>query len=161
MRYSTLLTLFMSSCAVADSIEWTLNNVGPYSNWNDLIKPCLSMLEDLAENNVVTILVPTNEAVDQFKSSPEFAAMNRDKLCDLVQYHLIEGIFKTKDFGYTPFLKTMLRKTPTSAGVGIQVDKVSDAELGRGVNFYSGLRRKSTIWLGVSGLLSLLDRSLD
>lgn len=154
MQPYILLTLILASTASATrSIKWVFDNVGMFTHWTDMIKPCFDMMEDLILNDVLTPLVPHNDAVDKFRSSPEFSSMTEDEICSLVKYHLIRGSYKTDEIAEAgPFLRTMLHPPGTNNNEAmqiIQVEKETEQDRGRGINFYSGLRRKSTIFYGV------------
>ena len=144
MRPSTLLLSCISSSTLAKSIKETLDNVGPFSHWYTIMKPFLNELEEMSQNRPVTILVPESDAVDKWKSTPEFTAATDDKLRDLLRYHVVKGSHKTDEIAEAgPFLSTMLEQTGVSGGQRLQVEKASESE--RGINFFSGFGRKSTI----------------
>ena len=150
MRPSTLLTFILSATASARSIKWVFDNIGMFTHYADMTKECFDMMENLLLNNVATPLVPHNDAVDEFRARPEFASMTKDDICNLVKYHIVRGSHKTDRISEAgPFLHTMLEQPGTNDYEVLQVEKESDEDRGRGINFYSGLRRKSTIFYGV------------
>jgi uncharacterized surface protein with fasciclin (FAS1) repeats len=144
MRPSILLLSCLGSSTFAKSIKETMDNVGPFSHWYTIIKPFVDELEEMCQYRPVTILVPESDAVDKWKSTPEFTVATEDKLRDLMRYHVVKGSHKTDAIAEAgPFLSTMLEQTGVSGGQRLQVEKASDSE--RGINFFSGLGRKSTI----------------
>lgn len=151
MLPSILITLSLPLFIYARDLKWMFEQAEPFVHWGEMIQPCFDLLEDAAENYVVTLLVPTGDAVNAFKKTPEYAGMTKDAVCDLLNYHLLSGSYWTSDLVEAgPFLQTLRN------GQALQVEKVSDESRGRGINFYSGLRRKSTIFLGVRSITSFV-----
>ena len=144
MRPSILLALILSSTAIAThDLEWVFENIGLLQPWGVFTKPCFDIMKDTILNNVVTLVIPRKDAIDRFKSSPEFASITEDKLCDLVKYHIIRGSYRTEDMVEAgPFLQTMLNRPGANNSEATQALQV---ESGQGISFYSGLGRKSNI----------------
>ena len=160
MRTSILSALLLSTSASAETLNWVFANVGFCDYWNSMIRtPCLEMLESIAESNPVTVLVPNSDAARRFKESPEFASLTNDSICDLVMYHTIVGGYSADAITSAgPFLQTFLGRTNSQDGYALQVDGVKGDRRGRGISFYSGLRRKAGVWYGVRIQLSQLSR---
>ena len=157
MRTSSPFAVLLSTFARAETLNWVFANVAWCDHWNSIIRaPCLEELESIAENNPVTILVPNSDAAKKFKQSPEFSSYTNDSICDLVKYHTIVGGYSADAItGAGPFLQTFLGKTNSQDGHSLQVDGDKTDRRGRGINFFSGLRRKASVWYGVCGQLSL------
>jgi hypothetical protein len=152
MRISNCFPLCLVSFACTESLNLAFANVALCNHWNDIIRaPCLEMLESIAEDNTVTILVPYSDAAKRFRESPEFAGYTNDSLCDLVKYHTIVGDYDSRALATgLPFLQTFFGKTNSQAGAALQVQQVAELDRrGRGINFYSGLRRKASTYYTV------------
>jgi hypothetical protein len=132
----------------ARPIRWNLNNVAGMGAWGDLISAHVDELVDIACNNVVTILIPSDSAVNEYTSSPSFEGQNSAGIRELMRYHILRGNHETKDIvAAGPMLRTLFHQPGLSGGQRVQVSVMLSGD-GRDdqVVFYSDMGQKSFIW---------------
>ena len=131
-------------------MKWNLENVA--NNWFNIIRPYVDMLEDIANdnNNDVTILMPSDSAVNEFVNSPTYGSITPQDIRQLFLYHTIRGNYKVENIAAQgPFLRTMLQQPGISGNQRLQVSSVRSGDGGDSqIYFYSGLGQNSSIWPG-------------
>jgi hypothetical protein len=152
MHFIALSFLLLPSAVFAASLKWHLQNVA--ENWFNIIRPYVDMLEDIANdnNNNVTILMPSDSAVNQFVNDAAYQSMTPQDMRQLILYHTIRGDCKVEALITAgPFLRTMLQQHDVSGGQRLQVSGIRSGDGGEDqVYFYSGLGQNSSIWSGGS-----------
>lgn len=154
--YALTSYLLLPSIALAESLKWNLVNVAVFQNWRSLIGEYEDELADIANNNPVIILIPSNEAVNQFESSPTFQFSSPKDIRQLLRYHIIRGRHTSKEIvAAGPFLETYLQKDGLSGGQRLQVAsggvEAKENSALEQVLFYSGLERNASLASGHNG----------
>lgn len=143
-----LAVALLSSTVLTRSLGGVLSNVEPMDSWHNLIRPYIPELVEIADNNVVTILVPSNGAVSKFTSSPAYAQMEPNSMRQLVMYHTLRGKHRSEDIvAAGPFLTTFLNEPGLSGGQRLEiVGGISTASRDPDqITFYSGMGDSSSI----------------
>jgi uncharacterized surface protein with fasciclin (FAS1) repeats len=138
---------FFSAEALANSLNTELENVAEFQSWYSLIKPYKDVIINLHQNDQVTILIPSPDAVTEFESSDRFTE-DSESIRQLLLYHVIKGEHKSKDIvAAGPFLETYLQQDGLSGGQKVQVargvqTKTNELEQ---IVFYSGMGQNSSL----------------
>ena len=166
MMYISFLAAatFLPLAALADSLNTELENVAEFQNWYGLIKPYKDVIINLHQNdanNPVTILIPSNDAVSEFRNSARFSD-DSASIRQLLLYHAIKGSHKSKDIvAAGPFLETFLQMDGLSGGQRIEVAQgaQSAGELEQ-IVFYSGMGQNSSLASNHDGRVCSLSSSI-
>ena len=109
-----------------------------------------ALVSALAGATNITLLAPHNDAFITFLNSPAgtAAAATPGAVAALLQYHAINGVFKSTAFTSTPvFVSTLLTNTSFTNVTGGQV--VEGVAQNGGVSIFSGLKAKSSVTTAV------------
>lgn len=148
MRLSSLTAALLPSTILAETLRTVLGNNAEMAAWHALIRPYEGVIQNLMENNDVTILVPSNDATNEFMDSPAFQSLTPDSLKQLLRYMVIRGKYFYVDLPTAgPFLKTFLDQPGLTGGQRIQVSSGFGAHSyeDQPVALYSGMGQKSSV----------------
>ncbi|KAI0095911.1 Fasciclin-domain-containing protein [Daldinia grandis] len=149
MQYKKALPLALASLAAAQtpSLSDALGSQNStLSSLNALLASNSEFSESLNRLQNVTILAPSNDALNALTSNKESALLlaNSDYLQALLSYHILNGTYHNDSFGDEPvFIPTLLTNTTYTNVTGGQV---VEAQLhDNNVTFFSALKENATI----------------
>ncbi|TDZ15973.1 Fasciclin-like arabinogalactan protein [Colletotrichum orbiculare MAFF 240422] len=123
------------------------------------------LVEALSNARNITILAPSNAALEQFLASPAAAgaATNPGLVSAILTYHVLNGTFYASNFTDEPkFIPTLLQNQTYANITGGQ--RVQGQTVGGNVTFYSALRENSTVSQGnlnfTGGTIHIIDKVL-
>ncbi|KAF8878020.1 FAS1 domain-containing protein [Gymnopilus junonius] len=145
MYTKSILPLVLAASASAQSIVSVLQNQTQLSNLVTLLNSQPAVVSALTSATNITLLAPHNDAIMTFLNSPAGAAADSGTVAALLEYHVVNGAFKSTAFTTTPvFASTLLTNSSFTNVTGGQVVEAV-AEQGGGVDIFSGLRAKSSV----------------
>lgn len=113
-----------------------------------------SLLRDLGRLRNVTILAPSNDALEELLKDKDVARMvsnNSSYVASLLSYHVLNGTYYAKnitDMDMPAFIPTMLTNSTYANVTGGQ--RVEAMAMNDTVSFYSGFRAQSNVTKAVS-----------
>ncbi|PPR07635.1 hypothetical protein CVT26_001703 [Gymnopilus dilepis] len=142
--------LFPLALTVASASATTLLDLlqgqSQLSNLVTLLNAQPAVVSALTSATNITLLAPHNDALMTFLNSPAgtAAAATPGAVAALLEYHAINGVFKSTAFTSTPvFVSTLLTNTSFTNVTGGQV--VEGVAQNGGVSIFSGLKAKSSV----------------
>lgn len=154
MKLQNVLPVAIASLATAQNSEDTPSLTDALASQNDTLSTLAGLLEgqpDLVETLAglenITILAPSNDALEKFLNDTEVAAMaasDPSLVAALLTYHVLNGTYYASDVtNTTAFIPTLLTNTTYSNVTGGQV--VSASAEDDTVSFYSALKQQSNV----------------
>ncbi|EED20781.1 conserved hypothetical protein [Talaromyces stipitatus ATCC 10500] len=167
MKATKLSTLaLMPSAIAAQNLTQLLANTTELSSLNALLSSYPAIASSLANVSNVTILAPSNAALETFTNSSSFHALTssgNQSIADLLSYHILHGEYYADNITDTPaFISTYLNDTAfTNVTSGQVVEAIKQDNK---TYFYSGLLANSTVTRTdlnfTGGVLHIIDKVL-
>ncbi|EXM14247.1 FAS1 domain [Fusarium oxysporum f. sp. vasinfectum] len=171
MKLQSLVTLAVSGLATAQSrpnlIAALDSENSTLSELNGLLRAQPSLLRDLGRVRNVTILAPSNDAIEEFLNDTAVARLvesDPSAIAAILQYHVLNGTYYASNLTETPaFIPTLLNNA-TYANVtgGQRVEVVADNDT---VSIYSGLRQQANVTQAdlnfTGGVIHVINRVLN
>ncbi|KAF5257937.1 hypothetical protein FOXYS1_11516 [Fusarium oxysporum] len=171
MKLQSLVTLAVSGLATAQSrpnlIAALDSENSTLSELNGLLRAQPSLLRDLGRVRNVTILAPSNDAIEEFLNDTAVARLvesDPSAIAAILQYHVLNGTYYASNLTETPaFIPTLLNNA-TYANVtgGQHVEVVADNDT---VSIYSGLRQQANVTQAdlnfTGGVIHVINRVLN
>ena len=170
MKTQTFVTLALSGLAAAQSRP---NLTAAISSENDTLSALAGLipsdlLRDLNRLRNVTILAPSNDALEELLKDKSVASMvsdNSSYVTDLLQYHILNGTYYASnitDMDMAAFVPTLLtNSTYTNVTGGQRVEVMAENDT---VSFYSGFRAQSNVTKAdlnfTGGVIHIINRVL-
>ena len=150
MRYTYLPVLSLIGAAYSQSITELLGSTDELSSLADLVSNSPDVASTLASASNITILAPSNDAIEELLSGPggEAILADSDLVAAVLQYHVLSGVFEAADIpAEGAIVSTLLTdEAYTSLSDGqVVLAKSSDDS----VVFTSGLLTESTVTTAV------------
>lgn len=151
MKCPTLLLAFAGLVAAQSANTSLADALGAnndtLSTLNSLLLTQPALVQALSSLNDITLLAPSNDALDALLNDTAVASMltsDPSMLVALLQYHVLNGTFKSTDVtDKAAFIPTLLtNETYTNVTGGQRVEAVKQGEV---VSFYSGLKEEANV----------------
>ncbi|KAK1996631.1 fasciclin domain-containing protein [Colletotrichum falcatum] len=122
------------------------------------------LVQALSQAQNITILAPSNQALEAFIASAGVAATDAGLVAAILQYHVLNGTYYASNFTEEPqFIPTLLQNetyTNVTGGQRVQAQTVDG-----NVTFFSALRENSTVTTGnvnfTAGTIHVIDKVLS
>ncbi|KAL0932555.1 fasciclin domain-containing protein [Colletotrichum truncatum] len=125
-----------------------------------------ALVQALSQARDLTILAPSNEALEEFLKSPGAASAATDPslVAAILQYHVLNGTYYASNFTQEPqFIPTLLQNQTYANVTGGQ--RLQAQTVGGNVTFFSALRENSTVVTGnvnfTAGTIHIIDKVLS
>ncbi|KAM5361057.1 hypothetical protein ACJA88_014603 [Fusarium oxysporum] len=171
MKLQSLVTLAVSGFATAQSrpnlIAALDSENSTLSELNGLLRAQPSLLRDLGRVRNVTILAPSNDAIEEFLNDTAVARLvesDPSAIAAILQYHVLNGTYYARNLTDTPAFVPTLLNNATYANVtgGQRVEVVADNDT---VSIYSGLRQQANVTQTdlnfTGGVIHVINRVLN
>ncbi|WYZ46829.1 hypothetical protein EsH8_IX_001054 [Colletotrichum jinshuiense] len=169
MQVKNILSLALAGAAFAQAQNLTealISQNSSLSTLAGLLGTQPGLVQALSQAQDITILAPSNEALEAFLKTPAAAgaATNAGLIAAILQYHVLNGTYYASNFTEEPqFIPTLLQnETYTNITDG---QRVQGQLVGGNVTFYSALRENSTVTTGnvnfTAGTIHIIDRVLS
>ena len=151
MRYNLLPFAALAGVAYSQSLTELLESTEELSGLADLIGEVPQIAATLGNATNITLLAPSNSAIESLLSSPDAAAIasNPSLIQAVLQYHVLDGEFEASAIPEEGVVVNTLldddQFTSLSGGQVIKAMAVDDS-----VVFFSGLLANSTVEEAVS-----------
>ncbi|KAH7198433.1 FAS1 domain-containing protein [Fusarium flagelliforme] len=170
MKTQTFVTLALSGLAAAQSRP---NLTAAIASENDTLSALAGLipsdlLGDLNRLRNVTILAPSNDALEELLKDKSIASMVSDNssfVTDLLQYHILNGTYYASNItemdmaAFVPTLLTNSTYSNVTGGQRVEVMAENDT-----VSFYSGFRAQSNVTKAdlnfTGGVIHIINRVL-
>ncbi|KXH69164.1 fasciclin domain-containing protein [Colletotrichum salicis] len=170
MQVKNILPLALASAALAQSTQSLTaalaSQNSSLSSLTALLGTQPALVEALSQAQNITILAPSNAALEAFLASPgaQGAATNPGLVAAILQYHVLNGTYYASNFTEEPqFIPTLLSNETYTNITGGQ--RVQAQTVGGNVTFYSALRENSTVTAGnvnfTAGTIHIIDKVLS
>ncbi|GKT67136.1 fasciclin domain-containing protein [Colletotrichum tofieldiae] len=122
------------------------------------------LVQALSQAQNITILAPSNKALEAFIASAGAAATDAGLVAAILQYHVLNGTYYASNFTEEPqFIPTLLQNQTYANITGGQ--RVQAQTVEGNVTFYSALRENSTVTTGnvnfTAGTIHVIDKVLS
>ncbi|WQF90150.1 Putative FAS1 domain-containing protein [Colletotrichum destructivum] len=170
MQVKNILPLALASVALAQE-GGQLNLTAALASQNSSLSTLTSLLgtqpglvQALSQAQNITILAPSNEALEAFIASAGSAATDAGLVAAILQYHVLNGTYYASNFTEEPqFIPTLLQNQTYANVTGGQ--RVQAQAVDGNVTFYSALRENSTVTTGnlnfTAGTIHVIDKVLS
>ncbi|EWZ28043.1 FAS1 domain-containing protein [Fusarium oxysporum Fo47] len=171
MKLQSLVTLAVSGLATAQSrpnLTAALDSENStLSELNGLLRAQPSLLRDLGRLRNVTILAPSNDAIEELLNDTAVARLvesDPSAIAAILQYHVLNGTYYASNLTDTPAFVPTLLNNATYANVtgGQRVEVVADNDT---VSIYSGLRQQANVTQAdlnfTGGVIHVINRVLN
>lgn len=166
MFFKQLSLLALAGQAVAQntpSLQDALGSLADLSQLNTVLRLSPQLVESLNSAQNITILAPSNRAFSQANASLQAATQNPALLGAILQYHVLNGTYRsaqiTNTSAFVPTLLTNPQFTNVTGGQRVQARVVNN-----NVTFFSGLLENSTVSQAnvnfTGGVIHVIDRLL-
>lgn len=134
----------MAATALGEPFKQWVRNNADASQFNDVLTNNFNIVQEYEAADEITIFVPTNAAMSQYKKEHQDATGAGGFSQDLLRYHAVLGKHKVKNLQKDgPFLPTLYNPGTISGGQVIQFQAVG-SEAGT-VYAFSGLNNNASI----------------
>ncbi|PNP60786.1 hypothetical protein FNYG_14478 [Fusarium nygamai] len=171
MKLQSLVTLAVSGLATGQSrpnLTAALDSENTtLSELNGLLRAQPSLLRDLGRLRNVTILAPSNDAIEELLNDTgvaRFVESDPSAIAAILQYHVLNGTYYASNLTDTPAFVPTLLNNATYANVtgGQRVEVVADNDT---VSIYSGLRQQANVTQAdlnfTGGVIHVINRVLN
>ncbi|CUS10353.1 unnamed protein product [Tuber aestivum] len=157
----TLLFTLAAGC-IAQSINELLSGVPELSNFTSLALTDPGFIATLSGASNITILAPNNQAL---KAVPAYITDHADHVRALLDYHVLNGTYRSGDFGDEPKFWPTLLTHPHFVNLTVgEKQVVKAARMGDHGTVYSGLDRPAMVSRADmnfnGGLVHIIDSAL-
>ncbi|KAF6829324.1 fasciclin domain-containing protein [Colletotrichum musicola] len=171
MQVKHLLPLALATAVVAQDSQVNLTSAlasqnSSLSSLIALLGTQPSLVQALGSAQNITILAPSNEALEQFLASPAAAAAATDPglVAAVLTYHVLNGTHYASSFTEEPqFIPTLLQNETYANITGGQ--RVQGQTVDGNVTFFSALRENSTVTNGnlnfTGGTIHIINKVLS
>ncbi|KAF5018991.1 hypothetical protein F66182_9009 [Fusarium sp. NRRL 66182] len=171
MKLQSITTLALSGYAVAQSrpnLTAALDaENSTLSSLNGILRTQPSLLQSLARLRNVTILAPSNDAIEELLADEGIASQIENDpgtLAAILQYHVLNGTYYASNITDAPvFVRTALTNSTYANVTGGQV--VEALAQNETVSFYSGFREQSNVTQAdlnfTGGVIHIVNRVLN
>ena len=153
MRYNFLPVAAFAGVVYSQSLTELLSSTDELSSLADLIGDAPEIAASLADATNITLLAPSNQAIEALLSGPLADAVTSTPglLQAVLQYHVLTGVYEADDIPndgiVVPTLLTDEDYTSLPDGQVVIASKSNDE-----IAFVSGLLANSTVTTGVSNI---------
>ncbi|TQN64175.1 Fasciclin-like arabinogalactan protein [Colletotrichum shisoi] len=170
MQVKNIFSLALASVAPAQEAG-QLNLTAALASQNSSLSTLTSLLgtqpglvQALSQAKNITILAPSNEALEAFIASAGSAATDAGLVAAILQYHVLNGTYYASNFTEEPqFIPTLLQNQTYANVTGGQ--RVQAQAVDGKVIFYSAQRENSTVTTGnlnfTAGTIHVIDKVLS